>query len=142
MQHIDDFIDMAITTLVAAFMLIIGVYCYNVLNHVAAQPVIEKTAPTVTLSQLAPERIYTGKDCLLGLVSNDEYCPDPAKVVFTYNGNSYTVTYDQTWFNTWETNIQKAWTEFFSSAVSATVSEWTLVYNSSGVPIYWEVALS
>lgn len=98
MNHVDDAIDIAISTLFIAFMLALGVWCMATLKDLYSQPVIEKTAPTVQLNKLAPEYEYNGASCLLSLVVNDTHCPS-TKVVEYYSireaqiDSFYTTTY-------------------------------------------------
>lgn len=82
MNHVDDAIDIALSTLFIAFMLAVGVWCMSSMKSLYAQPVIEKTAPTVQLNMLAPEYEYSGASCLLGLVVNDAHCPTTKEIRF------------------------------------------------------------
>lgn len=142
-RTVDDIVDIAVGVLITAIMLFMGVWCWRYLVTLYSQPVIEKTAPTVQFNGRAPEHVYTGEDCLLELVINDVYCPEPNKIQFTYNGSSRTVTYDASWFSNKEFRINTLWDEFFKDAVNATHVDFELVYKADGVtPDKWVATMT
>ncbi len=142
-RSVDDIIDVAVGVLITAILLYMGVWCWRYLLDLYHQPVVEKTAPTVLLQARAPEYVYTGKDCLLELVVNDTFCPEPATMQFVYEASTtgnkeYTITYDKAWFDNKEDNIKQAYAEFFISAVNANHVEFEIVYDADGVtPHHW-----
>ncbi len=141
-RTVDDYVDVAIGVLMTAMLLIMGVWCWRYLNDLYSEPVLEKTAPVVQWQERAPEHTYTGRDLFLELVVNDEFCPEPAKVVFNYNGKSCTIEYDSEWFSNKETNISTKWTEFFMHAVNAKNATFELEYDASHNPTNWLVTLT
>lgn len=141
-RTVDDMIDIAIGILMTAIMLAMGAWCTMYLKNLYSQPVLEKTAPTVELQERAPEYVYTGRDCLLQMVINDEFCPSPNKVVFAYEGETRTITYDNDWFNNKEDKLNTMWGEFFYDAVAADHVTTTLVFKSDKVtPDHWFVEM-
>lgn len=144
-RTVDDVIDVAIGVLMTAMMLAVGFWCQRYLVNLYSQPVIEKTAPTVQSDALYMEHAITGRDCLLELVINDTFTPNPQKVVFQKcdnPGNTYPITYNANWFSNKEENINKAWTSFFRTGVNYPRTTWELVYKADGVtPDYWLVTL-
>lgn len=137
---VDDYIDVALGVLMTAMMLFMGVWCWRYLTNLYSQPVIEKTAPTVQFNGRAPEHVYTGKDCLLELVINDAFCPDPnvIKFVAADTGASTTITYASNWFMNKEENINSRWTNFFKTYSKYEYVVFDLIYQSDGItPSYW-----
>lgn len=142
MRHIDDTIDMATSTLLIVFMLWCGVWALQYVKGSIATPVFEKTAPLVQVAYDVPPREYSAKDLLLGLVVNDELRPDPGIVELWYNSRSYTITYNSAWFSDKESNINKAWDEFFQYCIDAPTSVWTPNYNAAGVLQSWRIVIT
>ena len=153
-RTVDDIIDIALGVLMTAMMLAMGFWCQLYLVNLYAQPVIEKTAPTVQSDALYMEHAVTGKDCLLELVINDAYCPKPNKVVFQKcwapgADGAYAIEYNSAWYSTKEDNINKAWRQFFNSAsasgfkpVDCPRTTSALVYKADGVtPDHWLITL-
>lgn len=138
MNHVDDAIDIAISTIFIAFMLVLGIWCTQSLKALYAQPVIEKTAPTVQLNRLAPEHEYDGASCLLELVVNDAFCPDPGTVHYyiiteaqvnsfykspPQNGNDY---YSKSWFEEVARRATAGQPDYMSS-----IKKTTITYNAT-----------
>ena len=137
-RAVDDVIDIAVGVLLTAIMLFMGVWCCRYLSNLYNQPVIEKTAPTVATSALAPEHVYTGQDCLLELVINDVFCPEPNVVKFVYGTETQTITYDTEWFGDKEDHINALWDNFFKQAINSPRVTFELVYKADGkTPDYW-----
>lgn len=141
MKHVDDAIDIAVSTFMIALMLTIGVWSYSYLRNMRATDVYEKTAPLVPIDNGVYEvHEYTARDLLLTLVVNDALVPEPGVCVFTYNGGSpYTVEFNSAWFRDKEGNINNAWNNFFASCIDAEHSTWEAVFNSDGTQRCWAI---
>lgn len=141
MRHVDDAIDIAVSTFMIALMLTVGVWSYAYLRNMSATAVYEKTAPLVPIDNGVYEtHEYTARDLLLMLVANDALIPKPGVVVFSYNGGApYTVEFNSAWFKDKEASINKAWNSFFASCINAKHSTWTAVFNTDGTQRCWAI---
>lgn len=153
MNYVDDAMDIAVSVVMAACMIVMGIWCQGALLRLYHEPLVEKTAPNTALHDPAPPRNYSASDCLLEMVCNDAYCPDPAVVLFqrqVWNSNniddtritrSCLVKFDPSWFNEKEVSIEGVWSNFFRYVMDCDTSDWELQFNADGTPKQWVCTL-
>ena len=143
MRHIKDAIDIAVSIFMCVTMLYLAVMMMYRIRELYSAPIVQRPLIQGELGLPIPEHEYTAEDMLITLVVNDDYLPDPRKVVFKSAGvSNYTITYDSIWFRDKEIGINKAWNQFFSKVLGRKVTDISLKYNSSNVPTHWEITLA
>ena len=126
MREVSDGFDIMVAVLALLLMLTVCTWSIAAMRNNFEVPVDEKMVSHNTFGLEVEQPLQTAKDALMSLVVNDAYVPDPGTVVFQFGRDTYTVVFDNAYFQDKEASINKAWNEFFRDKMDTTIESVTL----------------
>lgn len=126
MREVGDGFDLMVGVLALVIMLTVGAWSlFTIRNNMEVQ-VDEKMVAHNLYGQEVQKPMQTAKDALMSLVVNDAYVPEPSTVVFQLGRETYTVVFNNDYFQDKDASINKAWRDFFWNKMNTTIESITL----------------
>ena len=126
MREVGDGFDLMVGVLALVIMLTVGAWSlFTIRNNMEVQ-VDEKMVAHNLYGQEVQKPMQTAKDALMSLVVNDAYVPEPSTVVFQLGRETYTVVFNNYYFQDKDASINKAWRDFFWNKMNTTIESITL----------------